>query len=54
MILYGLLFIAGLFPCVTLVSILEASRFIRLKNPSEYLVIAVLLEIALTLLLVDL
>lgn len=52
--MYGLLFIAGLFICVTFVSILEASNFIRVRTPSEYIVIAVLLEIAITLLVVDL
>lgn len=54
MVLYSLLFIAGLFLCVTLVSILEASNFIKVRTPSGYILIAVMLEIAITLLIVDL
>ena len=53
-LLYGLLFLAGIFLCVTIVSVLEANKIIRIRYTSEYFFLAVLLEIVITLLLVKL
>jgi len=52
-LLYGLAFIAGLFLCITLVSVLVNNKFISIRYQSEYFFLAVILEIAITLLLVD-
>ncbi len=49
-ILYGLLFIAGMFFCVTIVSVLEANKFITIRHPSAYFFFAVVIEIVITLL----
>ncbi|MBL0270718.1 MAG: hypothetical protein IPP99_19140 [Chitinophagaceae bacterium] len=52
-LLYGLAFLAGLFLCITFVSVLVNNRFISIRYQSEYFFLAVILEIAITLLLVD-
>lgn len=52
--MYGLLFIAGIFLCVTIVSVLEAGKFITIRHPSAYFFFAVVLEILITLLVVKL
>lgn len=52
-LLYAGIFLLGLFLCITLVSVLEYGRFIKIRYQSEYFFIAVLIEIAITLLLVD-
>lgn len=53
-LLYGLLFIAGMFLCVTLVSVLEANKIITIRYTSEYFFLAVVIEIAITLMFVKL
>lgn len=52
-VLYGLIFILGLFLCLTLVSVLVYSRFITIRYQSEYFFLAVIIEIGITLLLFD-
>ncbi|MBK6827622.1 MAG: hypothetical protein IPG86_12465 [Chitinophagaceae bacterium] len=52
-LLYGVAFIAGLFLCITFVSVLVNNKFISIRYQSEYFFLAVILEIAITLLLVD-
>ena len=52
-VLYGFAFIAGLFLCITFVSVLVNNRLISIRYQSEYFFLAVILEIAITLLLVD-
>lgn len=53
-LLYGLLFIAGMFLCMTLVSLLEANRLITIRYTSEYFFFAVVIEIAITLMFIKL
>lgn len=50
-VLYGLLFIAGIFLCLIVVVALEAGKIISIKYPSQYFFFAVLIEIAVTLVL---
>ncbi|MGQ0738802.1 MAG: hypothetical protein ACT4OJ_07055 [Bacteroidota bacterium] len=51
-VLYGLVFLAGLFVCITIVSVLEINKIITIRYPSEYFFIAVIIEIALTLFII--
>lgn len=50
--MYGLIFILGIFVCLTIVSVLETNRLITIRHPSEYFFFAVIIEILLTLFIV--
>ena len=52
-VLYGFDFIAGLLLSIIFVSVLVNNRLISIRYQSEYFFLAVILEIAITLLLVD-
>jgi hypothetical protein len=47
-VLYGLLYIAGLFLCLTIVVALANSKIISIRYPSEYFFFAVVIEIVIT------